>query len=193
MWIDEQIVHRKPCTIEKDDCINDEADKAVRFHGADQPYEGEDEHEVIGKEAKQLSEGVVPVGTEHAVEKVEGVAEEDKEDLKKGLQDLSRGRSVNGLHHLTMLVHVPVNLPGSVENRKQTIVDLDAAVGHLKKAFVGTYLKTGLSKMFTIAADSVLIINPTAPFSTLLKELNLIPVITIPCSNSFGTFFTSFS
>ena len=77
LWIDEQIVHRKPCTIEKDDCINDETDKAVRFHGADQPYEGEDEHEVIGKEAKQLSEGVVPVGTEHAVEKVEGVAEED--------------------------------------------------------------------------------------------------------------------
>lgn len=71
----------------------------------------------------------------------EGVADEDKEDLKKGLQDLSRGRSVNGLHHLTMLVHVPVHLPGTIENKRLTIIDLDAAVGHLKKAFVGLGVK----------------------------------------------------
>ncbi|MDY7549205.1 type VI secretion protein [Glaciimonas sp. CA11.2] len=71
----------------------------------------------------------------------EGVAEEDTADIKQGLQDLSRGRSVNGLHHLTMLVHVPVHLPGTIDNKQQTISDLDAAVGHLKKAFVGLGVK----------------------------------------------------
>ncbi|MBD4295101.1 type VI secretion protein, partial [Xanthomonas citri pv. citri] len=39
-----------------------------------------------------------------AVNDREGVAEEDKDEITKGLQDLTRGRSVNGLHHLTMLV-----------------------------------------------------------------------------------------
>ena len=75
--IDKQIVHRKPCAVHKDDNVNDEADKKVRFHGADEPYEREDEYEVIGKETEQLTEGIMPVRTEHAVEEVEGVAEED--------------------------------------------------------------------------------------------------------------------
>lgn len=71
----------------------------------------------------------------------EGLADEDKEELKKGLQDLSRGRSVNGLHHLTMLVHVPVNLPATNENRQLALTNLDSAIGHLKKAFVGLGVK----------------------------------------------------
>ena len=72
----------------------------------------------------------------------EGVSDEDKEDLKKGLQDLSRGRSVNGLHHLTILVHVPTHTASiAEENKAKTIADLDAAVGHLKKAFVGLGVK----------------------------------------------------
>lgn len=71
----------------------------------------------------------------------EGLADEDREELKKGLQDLSRGRSVNGMHHLTMVVHVPINSPATVENQQLALADLDSAIGHLKKAFVGLGVK----------------------------------------------------
>lgn len=78
-----------------------------------------------------------------AVNDREGVAEEDKDEITKGLQDLTRGRSVNGLHHLTMLVHVPAttNFADPIENKRQTIADLDGAVGLLKKAFVNLGVK----------------------------------------------------
>ncbi len=73
----------------------------------------------------------------------EGVAEEDKDEITKGLRDLTRGRSVNGLHHLTMLVHVPAEtkFADAIDNKRQTIADLDAAVGLLKKAFVNLGVK----------------------------------------------------
>ena len=48
-----------------------------------------------------------------AVNDHEGVAQEDKDEITQGLQDLSRGRSVNGLHHLSMLVHVPATTTSS--------------------------------------------------------------------------------
>jgi type IV secretion system protein VirB4 len=72
-----------------------------------------------------------------------GVAEEDKAEITRGLQDLARGRSVNGLHHLTMLVHAPAttHLADPIENRRRTIADLDEAVGLLKKAFVNLGVK----------------------------------------------------
>ncbi|MBV6803207.1 type VI secretion protein [Xanthomonas campestris pv. lawsoniae] len=78
-----------------------------------------------------------------AVNDREGVAEEDKDEITKGLQDLTRGRSVNGLHHLTMLVHVPATtqFADPIENKRQTIADLDGAVGLLKKAFVNLGVK----------------------------------------------------
>ncbi|MGX2055875.1 VirB4 family type IV secretion/conjugal transfer ATPase [Xanthomonas axonopodis] len=78
-----------------------------------------------------------------AVNDREGVAEEDKDEITKGLQDLTRGRSVNGLHHLTMLVHVPATTQCAdpIENKRQTIADLDGAVGLLKKAFVNLGVK----------------------------------------------------
>lgn len=78
-----------------------------------------------------------------AVNDREGVAEEDKDEITKGLQDLTRGRSVNGLHHLTMLVHVPATtkFADPIENKRQTIADLDSAVGLLKKAFVNLGVK----------------------------------------------------
>ena len=68
----------------------------------------------------------------------EGVAQEDTEEITQGLQDLTRGRSVNGLHHLSMLVHVPATttFADPLENRRQTVAQLDSAVGLLKKAFV---------------------------------------------------------
>jgi len=72
----------------------------------------------------------------------EGVSEEDTDEIKKGLQDLNRGRSVNGLHHLTMLVHVPVETRYlESENKSKTLTELNTAIGHLKKAFVGLGVK----------------------------------------------------
>ena len=72
----------------------------------------------------------------------EGIAEEDKEELRQGLQDLGRGRSVNGLHHLTLLVHVAAQGDAKViEDRNKTIAGLDLAVSSVKKAFVGLGVK----------------------------------------------------
>ena len=73
----------------------------------------------------------------------EGVAEEDKDEITKGLQDLTRGRSVNGLHHLSILVHVlaTTKFADPVENKRKTIADLDGAIGLLKKAFVNLGVK----------------------------------------------------
>ncbi|SAK79368.1 type IV secretion/conjugal transfer ATPase [Caballeronia hypogeia] len=73
----------------------------------------------------------------------EGTADEDRDEITQGLQDLTRGRSVNGLHHLSMLVHVPATTKfgDPTENKRQTIAELDAAVGLLKKAFVNLGVK----------------------------------------------------
>jgi type IV secretion system protein VirB4 len=78
-----------------------------------------------------------------AINDHEGASEEDTEEITKGLQDLTRGRSVNGLHHLSMLVHVPATTTFAepVDNKRQTMADLDAAVGLLKKAFVNLGVK----------------------------------------------------
>ena len=72
-----------------------------------------------------------------------GAAQEDQDEITQGLQELTRGRSVNGLHHLTMLVHVPATMASSdpIGNRRQTNADLDGAVGLLKKAFVNLGVK----------------------------------------------------
>lgn len=75
--IDDEIVHRKSSAVDENSYVNDEAHETLCFHGADQPYEREDEHEIIGKKTEQLSQGVMPVGTEHAIEEVESIAEED--------------------------------------------------------------------------------------------------------------------
>lgn len=73
-----------------------------------------------------------------AVNDQSGVSEEDTQEITKGLQDLTRGRSVNGLHHLTILVHVGADAASSdpSEAKRQTIANLDDAVGLMKKAFV---------------------------------------------------------
>lgn len=70
-------------------------------------------------------------------------AEEDKRELTKGLQDLTRGRSVHGLHHLTLLVHVPAatGFADPVDNRRATLANLEGAIGQLKKAFVNLGVK----------------------------------------------------
>ncbi|MDR5797983.1 type VI secretion protein [Caballeronia sp. LZ008] len=73
----------------------------------------------------------------------EGGAEEDKKEITDGLRDLTSGRTVNGLHHLTILAHVPAATEHAdpVENKKQTIADLDQAVALLKKSFVNFGVK----------------------------------------------------
>jgi type IV secretion system protein VirB4 len=78
-----------------------------------------------------------------AVNDQDDSAEEDTRELTKGLQDLTRGRSVSGLHHLSMLVHVPAATggPDPLENKRATLAALEAAVAHLKKAFVNLGVK----------------------------------------------------
>ncbi|MDM0015050.1 type VI secretion protein [Variovorax sp. J22P168] len=77
-----------------------------------------------------------------SVNDTEGVAEEDMDEITQGLQDLARGRSVNGLHHLTMLVHVAAETASdALDNRRLTLAHLDHAVGLLKKSFVSLGVK----------------------------------------------------
>ncbi|EKS72061.1 MULTISPECIES: type VI secretion protein [Caballeronia] len=73
----------------------------------------------------------------------DGGAEEDKQEITDGLRDLTSGRAVNGLHHLTILAHVPAAMSHAdpVDNKKQTIADLDNAVALLKKSFVNLGVK----------------------------------------------------
>jgi|GEM_PF-1481314 len=73
----------------------------------------------------------------------EGGAEEDQKEITAGLRDLTSGRAVNGLHHLTILAHVPATTThfDPAENKRQTIADLDKAVALLKKSFVNLGVK----------------------------------------------------
>ncbi len=75
--IDEQVVHRQPAAVDKDRHINNQIDEAAWFDGIEKTHERDDEDEVVRKEAEQLTEGVMPVGTEHAIKEVEGITEED--------------------------------------------------------------------------------------------------------------------
>ena len=80
-----------------------------------------------------------------AVNAPEGGAQADTQEITQDLQELARGRAVNGLHHLTFLVHVPADLPAAaadpVAARKNTAAELDAAVALVKKAFVNLGVK----------------------------------------------------
>jgi type IV secretion system protein VirB4 len=78
-----------------------------------------------------------------SVNDTQGSSDDDIDELRLGLQDLKRGRSVNGLHHLSMLVHVPVanNSSDTNQNKRDTIHQLDETVALLKKAFVSINVK----------------------------------------------------
>lgn len=73
----------------------------------------------------------------------DGEAVQDRDELTRGLEALTRGKIVSGLHHLTMLVHVPFEDSGSDRNARQrrTMERLDAAVGLLKTSFVNLGVK----------------------------------------------------
>lgn len=65
------------------------------------------------------------------------IASDQIEDIKTGLRELGAGRAVNGLHHLSILVHVP-----SIKNEgKASLASLDAAVDQIKKGFVNLNVK----------------------------------------------------
>lgn len=78
-----------------------------------------------------------------AVNDHQGYSQEDKDEITQGLQDLTRGRSVNGLHHLTMLVHVVAEKQSEnpIDGRRKTMKDLDDTVSLLKKSFVNLGVK----------------------------------------------------
>lgn len=59
--------------------------------------------------------------------------EEETAEITQGLQALASGKSVNGLHHLTIMVHVAEDKDAG---REQTLAALDASVSLMKKAFV---------------------------------------------------------
>lgn len=71
-----------------------------------------------------------------------GAAEADKSEIAQGLQDLASGRTVNGLHHLSLLAHVESDPDSDTpEGRRRTLAKLDAAVSLVKKAFVNLHVK----------------------------------------------------
>lgn len=59
--------------------------------------------------------------------------EEDAQEITQGLQALASGRSVNGLHHLSVLVHVAQD---NGMTNSETLAALDAAVALMKKSFI---------------------------------------------------------
>lgn len=74
----------------------------------------------------------------------EGVAEDDSQEIVQGLKALTRGQAVNGKHHLSILVHVPVATSGRdrAENRSLTVEALDAAVEEVASAFTPMGVKS---------------------------------------------------
>ena len=66
------------------------------------------------------------------MEHANDVATTQVDEIKEGLNELGAGRSVNGLHHLSILVHVPIT-----GGAQEALARLDAAVDELKKGFVG--------------------------------------------------------
>jgi type IV secretion system protein VirB4 len=78
-----------------------------------------------------------------AVNDTEGASELDKDDITQGLQELKRGNAVNGLHHLSVLVHVDVvtdyNEP--IHGKQETVTRLDKAVSLLATCFTALDVK----------------------------------------------------
>ena len=75
--MEKQIINRQPATVDEDGCVDDEVDIAFRCHSVEQSYKRDNEYQVVGEEAEELPEGIVPTWTEKRMEKVEGIAEED--------------------------------------------------------------------------------------------------------------------
>jgi type IV secretion system protein VirB4 len=63
---------------------------------------------------------------------------EDTDEIAQGLQELVRGRSVNGLHHLTVLVHVAAAHKEDVADagKQHVTAELERHIGLMKRAFL---------------------------------------------------------
>lgn len=72
-----------------------------------------------------------------------GAAEADTDEITEGLRDLTRGEAVNGLHHLSVLVHVPAvtDHGEALANRQQTLQNLSDAVQCVSNAFTQINVK----------------------------------------------------
>lgn len=61
---------------------------------------------------------------------------DDGQEIAAGLKALGAGDAVNGLHHLTLLAHVP-----ATDSNTATLTNLNNAVDEVKRAFVGLGVK----------------------------------------------------
>lgn len=72
-----------------------------------------------------------------------GDTNEDASEITQGIQDLTHGRTVNGLHHLSLLVHALVDrsLSTQEQQRYQASQQLDQSIARLQQAFVHVGVK----------------------------------------------------
>lgn len=72
-----------------------------------------------------------------------GDAQEDTQEITQGIQDLSHGRVVNGLHHLSILVHreADKSIVCYEEQRQLVHQQLDQDISAIQQAFVGMGVK----------------------------------------------------
>lgn len=72
-----------------------------------------------------------------------GDTNEDTQEITQGIQDLSHGRAVNGLHHLSIVVHCSADnaLPSQHEQQQKANAQLDSDVALIQQAFVGLGVK----------------------------------------------------
>lgn len=77
------------------------------------------------------------------VNDAKGDLNEDVKELSQGISALARGKVVHGIHHLSLLVHVPAvtNTGNADEDRRQTVAGLNEAVDTMKPAFLGLNVK----------------------------------------------------
>ena len=71
-----------------------------------------------------------------------GISNDDSQELTEGIRALRRGDTVNGLHHLTIFVHVPSLPMDSDDHRKANNKALDKAVGLIEGCFVDLNVKS---------------------------------------------------
>lgn len=65
------------------------------------------------------------------------IATDQIEEISKGLQDLGAGRAVNGLHHLSILVHVPCDIHVNPASARAALNRLDNDVKLINDCFIG--------------------------------------------------------
>ena len=75
--MDEKIIDRERSAVQQNGHVNDQVELIIRFYGFEERQKWEDQHQVIGQKAQQLSERIMPAGSEQSVQKVECIAQKD--------------------------------------------------------------------------------------------------------------------